>query len=163
MSGFVGKIVMATGAAAFLVWCTSVAFKSMGSGPEAIFEALLGNPDEVSELDGFVRTGDGYDVQIRFIAEDDWIRAIPYKGFRETTCETVRTKVRFSLMRVAIWPPWRPEDLGDATCYRRNGRNELSASGRDVMLVDRDTGWVYFAGEGREHDKALPSSDRLYQ
>ena len=158
--GFIIRAAWAVAPLAFLIWCVSVAFKGMGPGPEAVFEALIDDPSEVASLDGFVRKGDGYNVQLRFQAEDDWIRALPHRGFVKFDCDSVRDQIRFSLMRVAAWPPWRPEAIDDPVCFRRTGENEWSPQGRDLILAEPEGGWVYFSGEGREHDRALPSSDK---
>jgi hypothetical protein len=152
----VKKLFFAACVGAFIVWCVSVAVKSMGSGPEVVFSELLEDRESVSELDGFVRKGDGYDVQMRFLAEDDWIRALPYQGFEKADCLGVRAVIRFSLLRTAVWPPWRPEELHDVLCFRRRGKNAWSPDARELLLVEPDSGWVYFASEGREHDRALP-------
>lgn len=135
----------------------------MGPGAEVVFDALLGDPANVSDFDGFVRKGDRYDVQIRFLADQDWIQGLPYRGFTESDCETARTKIRFSLLRVAAYPLWRPEALTDVVCYRRLGENAWSANGRDYILAEAGGGWVYFGGEGREHDRALPSEGDKFQ
>ena len=141
---------------AFLIWCVSVAFKGMGPPASVVFEALLDDPGDVTELDGFVQKGDGYNVHLRFRVEEDWIFAIPNRGFREVDCHGVRAVIRFSVIRSAAWPPWRPEELVDAVCFRRQGENEWSPNGRDVLLVSPEQGWVYFSGEGIEHDRAMP-------
>lgn len=153
------KVVFGIFALCFLIWCTSVAFKGMGSGPDVVFESLLGDPAQVSDLDGFVRTGDGYDVQIRFRAEEDWLWSLSHLGFIKADCKSVSNRIRFSIMRVAAWPPWRPEDLADVTCFRRTGENDWSPRGRDQILAESRGGWVYFDGEGSEHTRALPSAD----
>lgn len=141
----------------FLVWCVSIVSKGMGPGAGEVFKAFLGDPDEVSDLDGFVHRGDGYDVQVRFRAGSEWIAGLPYRDFTKTDCTTARTKIRFSFMRLAAWPLWRPEELTGAVCYRRFGENAWSPNGRDYILADPRGGWVYFAGEGREHDRAFPA------
>lgn len=146
---------------AFAIWGVSVAFKGMGPSPEVVFEALLGDPSEVEVLDGFVQKGDGYAVQIRFVAGDDWVRSLPSRGFSETDCGHVRQIINFSLLRVAVWPPWRPEDVDQPTCFSRVGKNEWSPQGRDFVLANKEGGFVYFAGEGREHDRALPGADEV--
>lgn len=150
------KVIFAAFVAAFVVWCVSVAFKSMGPGPEVVFSQLLEDRDSVAELDGFVRKWDGHDVQLRFVAEEDWIQALPYRGFRKADCPGVRAVIRFSLLRTAVWPPWRPEQLEDVLCFRRRGDNAWSPDARDLLLAEREGGWVYFASEGREHDRAMP-------
>jgi hypothetical protein len=155
------KLILAALVLVFLVWSTSVAFKGMGPGPDVVFDALLGDSSEVTDLDGFVRKGDAYDVQIRFMADDNWLATLRYKGFETTDCSHVREVINFSVMRLAAWPPWRPEELTDAVCYRRYGENEWSPNARDVLLADPDGGWVYFAGEGMEHNRAMPESDRV--
>lgn len=152
-----GKLVGFCLALLFLTWCASVAFKSMGPSPQFVVEELLGDADRVSELDGFVRKGDVYDVQVRFMAEEDFILALPHKGFQEMDCADAQTTIGFSLMRLAAWPPWRPEDLTNVVCFRRTGENKWSPRGRDVILAEAEGGWVYFAGEGPEHDRAMPS------
>lgn len=155
------KLVLGVVVLFFLAWGISVAFKGMGPGPDVVFDALLGDPSEVTDLDGFVRKGDAYDVQIRFVAQDDWVAALPYKGFVKTECGHVRDIINFSVMRLAAWPLWRPEKLSEVICYRRYGENEWSPNGRDVILAEPHGGWVYFAGVGMEHDRAMPESDRV--
>ncbi len=150
------KLFGAAFVAGFLIWCTSIALKGMGPSPARVFEMLLQDAESVSDLDGFVSKRNGYDVQIRFIAEEDWVFSIPSMGFREADCSGVRSVIRFSILRVAAWPIWRPEDIKEAVCFRRMGPNGWSPNGRDVLLVTPEGGWVYFAGEGPPHDRALP-------
>lgn len=143
-------------AGAFLVWCASVAFKSQGPSPEVVVEELLGPVSGATEVDGFVRKGDTYEVQVRFLAEEDFVYSLPHRGFRETDCQAVRLVIRFSLLRVAAYPLWTPDELIDAVCFQRDAENRWSPRGRDVLLYSPSTGWVYFASEGREHDRAMP-------
>jgi hypothetical protein len=145
---------------AFLTWCVSVAFKGMGPGPGVVFDELLDDRASISDLDGFVHKGDSYKVQLRFVAEEDWILALSHRGFRPTDCESVRSVIRFSLLRTAAWPPWRPEELKDAVCFRRQGSNKWSAAAREALLAEPEGGWVYFASEGLEHDRGFPDPGR---
>jgi hypothetical protein len=155
----VGKLIGAALALAFLIWCASVAFKGMGPGADVVVDALLGDSADVTDLDGFVRAGDGYDVQIRFRAEEDWVLSIPHQGFAETECGRVKQTIRYSLLRTAAWPPWTPEKLEGVVCFSRSGENQWSPNGRDMILAEEEGGWVYFAGKGREHTKNLPGWD----
>lgn len=86
--------------------------------------------------------------------------ALSHRGFREVDCEGVRTVIRFSLSRIAVWPPWRPEALTGALCYRRQGTNAWSTDAREVLLAEADGGWVYFASEGLEPDRAMPEEGK---
>jgi hypothetical protein len=160
LSGCIFRALWAIAPLAFLVWCISAVFKGLGPAPEAVFDALLDDSSEVDSLDGFVRQGDGYTVHIRFRAGDDWIRALPHRGFVEFDCGSAREHIHFSVMRVAAWPLWLPEGVDEPLCFRRAGENKLSPQGRDWILAEEGGGWVYFSGEGREHDRALPSSDK---
>lgn len=156
-----GKLAFFLCAVLFGTWFVSVAFKGMGPGVDDVFDALLGDSARVTDLDGFVRKGDGYDVQIRFKASDDFVRALPHQGFGPIDCSAAREVINFSPMRLAAWPLWRPEALTDAVCFRRTGENEWSPRGRDLLLAEPGGGWVYFAGEGEEHDRAMPEADRV--
>ncbi len=148
-------IVVLLGAVGLLV--VSLAFKNLGPPPHAVFEALLTDVDDrIEEVDGFVSRREGYDVHLRFRATDDFVTSLPYLGFSKASCEQVRTKIKFHPMRVAVWPPWRPETLEEPLCLERLGENAWSPRGRDYVLAEADGGWVYFSGSGREYDRNTP-------
>src|SRR5690606_4598640 len=157
LTGCIIRVLWGLAPLAFAMWCISVVFKGLGPGPKVVFEELLDDASEVSSVDGFVRKGDGYTVHLRFVAEEDWIRALPHRGFVKFDCDSAREQIHFSVMRVAAWPPWLPERIDDPICFRRAGENKWSPQGRDWLLAEPGGGWVYFSGEGREHDRALPA------
>lgn len=161
--GIVGKSVTFALVLLFLIWCASVAFKGLGPGADVVVQELIDEDADVSELDGFVRKGDGYDVHIRFQAEQDFIEGLPYRGFTKAECSSARLQINFSWMRLAAWPLWRPEDLAEVVCFRRFSENAWSPNGRDYILAEVGGGWVYFSGAGREHDRALPDEGDKYQ
>jgi hypothetical protein len=140
-----------------ILWGASAVTKGLGPGPRVVFEALLDRESaRVGDFDGFVSQRNGYDSHLRFRATEDWVAAIPYLGFREAACDAVRSHVHFSVMRLAAWPPWRPEELENVRCYERLGANKWSVRGRDYVLAEAGGGWVYFSGKGPKRDKALP-------
>ncbi len=155
------KLLLALLAALGALWVVSISLKGLGPNPRDAFEGLIdADTGRTEDFDGFVRRQDGYDVELRFTATEDWVAALPYLGFRETECGVVREHVKFSPLRVAVWPPWLPERLTeDVVCYERLGKNEWSPSGRDFLLAERGGGWVYFSGAGREYDRAMPDGE----
>jgi hypothetical protein len=154
------KLLVAVLGASAALWVISLSLKGLGPSPRSVFEGLIdGDEARTSDFDGFVRRQDGYDVELRFRATEDWVASLPYLGFRQTDCGVVRDHVKFSPLRVAAWPLWWPENLTDVVCYQRLGKNEWSPSGRDFVLAETGGGWVYFSGSGREYDRAFRDAE----
>src|SRR6187551_878118 len=130
------KLILLVLSVGLMIWCSSVALRSMGPGAEVAFDALLFDAERVERLDGFVRKGDGHDVALRFVTDSSWVGALPYHGFQQQPCEGARDHIHFSITKVAAWPPWRPEALSEVACFRRTGQNKWSPDARDYLLAE---------------------------
>lgn len=150
-----GKLALVVLAVALGAWLFSAVGKGLGPGAGVVHTELLGAGGNPSDLDGFVRKGDSYALQIRFRDGADFVASLPYQGFIEVDCSAVAERFEFSVARLAAWPLWVPTWLDDVACYQRIAPSRWSPQSRDSLVVERGGGWLYFDSEGRSYAKPV--------
>lgn len=118
--------------------------------PREMFEALLMSPvyGSVSGLQGTGDTWQGYSIYLRFEADGDCVDSLIATGYREVYWSDIEDEFDLPPGYDVFEPDWAPGAIYDKDCYVDEVENSWTHSGTHWLVVDRETGTVYFRGLG---------------
>ena len=123
------------------------------SASDAFLAFLLPTiPPTVTNLQGEAETFQGYGAYLRFQTDDATIDAIIATGYQPTA--GLWQQLNINLVNIhlvtppSFSPPWSPQSIHNPEFYKMDVVNSATHSGRHHLIVDRNSGLVYFIGLG---------------
>lgn len=118
--------------------------------PREMFEAVLMSPvvGGVSDLQGVGDTWQGYSLYLRFTATSDCIDSLIATGYRDVYWSDIEEEFDLPAGYDRFDPDWAPGAICDKDCYFDEVENSWTHSGTHWLVVDRESGTVYFRGLG---------------
>lgn len=138
----------------FLAGCKEEPWIEPGSdySPEKVFQHIIKYPlpDSISLLQGDAQTWQGYDAWLRFKASSQDIDFLISSGFIPVEWQEISTEFKLtSDFKDKFKPAWKPKSLKNKKCYINKAvKNDWTHFGTHYLVVDRDSGIVYFYGIG---------------
>ena len=115
------------------------------------FRSLLADPipASVTNLQGRSDTWQGYNVYLRFNASKTDIDALIAQGFKRATWASMSHQFNLPTGHDQFTPDWDPASISTKECYELGDvKNGWTHSGTHYLVIDRNTGTVYFYGIG---------------
>lgn len=118
--------------------------------PRELFEHLVISPMPagISDLQGTGDTWQGYSVWLRFRAADEAIESILSTGYVPADLQECSGEFDLPEGYDRFDPDWDAGPAGHLECYTAPASNSWTHDGRHWLLIDRESGTVWFRGLG---------------
>lgn len=137
--------------ALMLAGCDRGGGPTSANTPQEMFRYTIEDPipPGITNLQGVGDTWQGYNLFLRFGASDADIDAIIAKGYEPTTWAEVSEHFEMPESYNLFTPRWAPDSIVSKECHELVGvSNSWTGHGWHYLVIDRDSGTVYFHGGG---------------
>lgn len=130
--------------------CVDTQGPTSGNTPREMFEHLIQEPlpPGVRNLEGVGDTWQGYSIYLRFQASQEFIDSLIAADYRPATWTKIASKFKLPKGYDEFEPGWKPDAIDKKECYQADVSNDWTGNGTHYLLIDRETGTVYFYGVG---------------